>query len=137
MGVSLGFTSRRSERHNFGASPATTLDAAGGQAWLTDRYVLGTRWRCARLRSARPDAQRAASGPVAGPSTPTACLGLRSSEREWVADARTFRPGDRGMPGFDRWDWLDQPARDRWASRAPTTRCARSPCAAPERGHGG
>jgi hypothetical protein len=111
VGVSLGFADRR-ERHNFGASRDTTLDGGGGgQAWRTERYAMGTRWRCARLRAARPDPRRAATGPVAGPSTPTACLGLRSSERDWVADARTFGPGDRGVPGFDRWDWLDQPAR--------------------------
>jgi hypothetical protein len=28
-----------------------------------------------------------------------------------VADARSFRPGDRGTPGFDRWDWRRHPAR--------------------------
>jgi hypothetical protein len=43
--------------------------------------------------------------------SPTACLGLRVSTRAWIADARTFRPGDRGVPGFDRWDWRDHPAR--------------------------
>ena len=44
-------------------------------------------------------------------TSPTACLGLRVSKRTWVADARTFHPGDHGVTGFDRWDWRDHPAR--------------------------
>jgi hypothetical protein len=68
------------------------------------RFVMGTRYRCAYV-------QRARLGGEARVTTPTACLGLRESARDWVADAHTLQPGDRGVPGFDRWTWLDAPAR--------------------------
>jgi hypothetical protein len=102
--VTLRFAGGRTERHAFGASKANVPDPEGGQAWAVDRYTLGTRLNCALVRPAR----------LGGPdrvTTPTACLGLRTSTRAWAADARTFHPGQQGVPGFDRWSWQQHPAR--------------------------
>lgn len=106
VSVTLRFHGDRTERHAFGATADgdTALDPEGGQAWQIETYVMGTRWRCARIRTAR-------SGAPERPASPTACLGLRVSKRDWVADAATFRPGQNGPEGFDRWQWLDHPAR--------------------------
>ncbi|MBE2317932.1 hypothetical protein DVA67_018265 [Solirubrobacter sp. CPCC 204708] len=104
LSLSLAFAGGRAERHNLGDARPTITDPAGAQAWETMRYAMGTRWRCAFVQQAR------GSGP-ARVKTPTACLGLRTSTRAWVADARTIRPGQQGVKGFDQWTWQDTPAR--------------------------
>ena len=58
-----------------------------------------------------PSAEHGFSVEQLSPITPTACLGLKLTARAWVADARTFKPGQRGVPGFDRWSWTRSPAR--------------------------
>jgi hypothetical protein len=104
-GVTLAFAGGRVERHNFGAAAGTVPDPAGDQAWRVDRLVLGTRQRCARVLSARPSATGI------GFSGPTACLAIRGGTRAWAADARTLRPGEHGVAGFDGWNWRRAPAR--------------------------
>ncbi len=102
-GVVLRFAGR-TERHSFAAPKAAIPDPDGLQAWAVDRFVMGTRYACASVRQAR-------LGDPTAPKSPTACLGLRVSRRTWVADARTFHPGEKGTPGFDRWNWRNTPAR--------------------------
>lgn len=102
--VRLQFADGRTERHQLGSARSTIPDPEGEQAWAIDRFVMGTRYRCAYVRQARASGERRVK-------SPTACLGLRTSRRAWIADARTLRPGDKGVPGFDRWTWLDAPAR--------------------------
>ncbi|MDA0185567.1 hypothetical protein OJ997_35005, partial [Solirubrobacter phytolaccae] len=104
LDLRLEFADGHSERHKLGNSRSTVPDPEGAQAWAVDRYVLGTRLRCAFVREARASGQERVK-------SPTACLGLRKSKRLWVADARTLRPGDQGVPGFDRWTWLNAPER--------------------------
>jgi hypothetical protein len=103
-GLVLRFRDGRTERHAFGASKENIPDPEGAQAWAVDRFVMGTRYSCAHVREARMYGENRIT-------SPTACLGLRASERDWVADAHTLHPGDRGVPGFDRWDWRSAPAR--------------------------
>jgi hypothetical protein len=114
VAVTLRFAGGRTEHHNFGAATGTIPDPGGGQAWTVERYTLGTRFQCAHVRPAR----RSGAGIIVradGSSdqvvTPTACLALRTSDRAWVADARRLKPGDEGVPGFDRWGWQSNPAR--------------------------
>ena len=102
-GVRLTFPGH-TEEHNLGAAPGTIVDPDGGRAWQVDAFKMGTRYRCAHVHLAR----RTGGG---APITPTACLGLRLTDRAWVADARTLKPGQRGVPGFDRWSWQRFPAR--------------------------
>jgi hypothetical protein len=101
-GIRLTYPDRK-EEHSFGAATDTVVDPEGGQAWQVGAFKMGTRYRCAHVHLARN-----ASG---APITPTACLGLKLTGRAWVADARTFNPGQRGLPGFDRWSWRRFPAR--------------------------
>jgi hypothetical protein len=112
--VTLRFAGGRVEHHNFGAATDTIPDPEGGQAWAVERYTLGTRQQCAHVRPAR----RSGKGIIVRPDgssdqvvTPTACLALRTSDRAWVADARRLKPGDEGVPGFDRWGWQRNPPR--------------------------
>lgn len=108
--VHLTFAGGRSERHDLGISPGIVPDPLERQAWRIVRLTLGTRQFCVRLGTARPaHAAPAASGPHAG-RTPTACIDRRGS-RSWVADARRFEPGQRGLAGFDRWTWGSHPPR--------------------------
>jgi hypothetical protein len=102
-GVRLTFPDHQ-EEHNFGAATDTVVDPEGGQAWRVEMFTMGTRYRCARVRIARYGAERV-------PITPTACLGLKLTDRAWVANARTLKPGQGGAPGFDRWSWRRHPAR--------------------------
>jgi len=104
-GVRLTFPGHK-EEHNFGAAPNTVIDPEGGQAWSVGAFSMGTRYRCAQVRIAR-----APSGDRRIPVTPTACLGLKLTDRDWVADARVLKPGHHGAPGFDRWSWHQYPAR--------------------------
>jgi hypothetical protein len=104
VAVRLRFADGRTERHQLASARPTIPDPEGGPAWAVDRFVMGTRYRCAYVRTARFDGNRRLQGP-------TACLGLRASARTWVADARTLHPGEKGVPGFDRWTWRDAPAR--------------------------
>jgi hypothetical protein len=94
----------RTERHAFGASKENIPDPEGAQAWAVDRFTMGTRYSCAHVQEARLYGENRIA-------SPTACLGLRASTRDWVADARTLHPGDHGTPGFDRWNWRSAPAR--------------------------
>jgi hypothetical protein len=102
-GVRLTFPGH-TEEHDFGVATDTVVDPEGGQAWQVGAFKMGTRYRCAHVHLAR-------GNDTAAPITPTACLGLRLTNRAWVADARTFKPGERGVPGFDRWSWSRSPAR--------------------------
>jgi hypothetical protein len=102
-GVRLTFVGH-TEEHSFGTAPDTVTDPDGGQAWRVEAFKMGTRYRCAHVRIAR-------NGADGTPVTPTACLGLKLTDRAWVADARTFEAGQRGVPGFDRWSWHQYPAR--------------------------
>ena len=80
---------------------------------------MGTRFRCAHVGQAR----------LGGPDRtigPTTCLALRTSKRTWVADARVLRPGDKGVPGFDQWNWQDTPARTVVWGVARTNKAVRS-----------
>lgn len=104
LDLRLRFANGRTERHQLGSARPTIPDPEGEQAWAVDRFVMGTRYRCAYVHQARASGERRVK-------SPTACLGLRKSERMWVADARTLRPGDKGVPGFDRWTWLEAPER--------------------------
>lgn len=99
----LRFAGGRTERHDLGVSPGVSPDPRGGQAWSAERFVLGTRLVCANFFTAR----RTPDGGVQGPS---ACA-RREGERDWFADARRLGPGDRGVPGFDRWTWRGHPPR--------------------------
>jgi hypothetical protein len=103
-GVVLRFEDGRTERHAFGASKENIPDPEGAQAWAVDRFTMGTRYSCAHVQEARLYGENRIA-------SPTACLGLRASTRDWVADARTLHPGDHGTPGFDRWNWRSAPAR--------------------------
>jgi hypothetical protein len=102
-GVRLTFPGHK-EEHNFGAATDTVTDPEGGQAWQVGALKMGTRYRCAHVQLARNNGR-------GGPITPTACLGLKLTNRAWVADARVLRPGHHGAPGFDRWSWHQYPAR--------------------------
>ena len=102
-GVRLTYPDHK-EEHSFGTSPDTLTDPEAGQAWRVEMFTMGTRYRCARVRIARSGAGRV-------PITPTACLGLKLTDRAWVADARTLKPGQGGVPGFDRWSWRRHPSR--------------------------
>lgn len=104
LDLRLEFADGRTERHKFANAPSTIPDPEGAQAWAVDRLVMGTRYRCAFVRQARASGEQRVK-------SPTACLGLRKSKRTWIADARILRPGDKGVPGFDRWTWLDAPER--------------------------
>jgi hypothetical protein len=104
-GVRLTFPGH-TEEHNFGAATDTVTDPEGGQAWRVEMFTMGTRYRCAHVRIAR-----APAGDRRIPVTPTACLGLKLTDRAWVADARVLKPGHHGPPGFDRWSWHQYPAR--------------------------
>jgi hypothetical protein len=104
VSLRLAFADGRSERHELSAARPTIPDPEGAQAWAVTRYAMGTRWRCAFVHQARRSGQERVAGP-------TACLALKTSQRTWVADALTVRPGQQGAPGFDRWMWLDAPPR--------------------------
>jgi hypothetical protein len=102
-GVRLTYPDHK-EEHSFGTATDTVTDPDGGQAWQVGAFKMGTRYRCAHVSLARGDRNHA-------PVTPTACLGVRLTNRAWVADARTLRAGQQGAPGFDRWSWARYPAR--------------------------
>jgi hypothetical protein len=104
VSLRLTFAGGRGERHALSAARPTIPDPEGAQAWEVTRYAMGTRWRCALVHEARLGGQERVQ-------SPTACLGLRTSERTWVADARVLRTGERGVPGFDRWSWRGVPDR--------------------------
>jgi hypothetical protein len=104
VAVRLRFTGGVAERHELGSARPTVPDPEGAQAWAVERFQMGTRFRCAHVGQAR-------LGTSERPIGPTVCLALRKSKRAWVADARVLRPGDKGVPGFDRWNWRDAPAR--------------------------
>lgn len=104
VAVRLRFKDGRTERHALGSARPTIPDPAGAQAWAVDAFKMGTRYRCAYVHQARLGGQERLK-------SPTACLGLRKSRRTWVADAHVLRPGDKGVPGLDRWTWLDAPPR--------------------------
>lgn len=104
LGLWLRFADGRTENHGFGSARPTIPDPEGAAAWKVSRFEMGTRYRCAYVHQARASGERRVK-------TPTACLGLRKSKRTWIADAHTLHPGDQGVPGFDRWTWLDAPAR--------------------------
>ena len=100
-----------------GVSPRIIQDSAGGPGFLVSRFGYGLpvdragpssdQLRCALLYSTT----RGPDGPAtSGLKSPTACF-LSSSRRRWVADARVLRPGDEGVPGFDRWTWARHPPR--------------------------
>ncbi|MEJ7797846.1 MAG: RNA polymerase sigma factor [Solirubrobacteraceae bacterium] len=100
-------------RHDLGARPGLVADVGGAPAWRLDRFALGTRQYCARLRDARPPADRikASNSPNGGrATTPTACIDRRA-RFDWAADALRLRPGQKGRPGFDRWDYMRRPPR--------------------------
>ena len=102
-GVRLTYPDHK-EEHEFGIAAGTVTDPEGGQAWRVEAFTMGTRYRCAHVRIARAAVDHT-------PVTPTACLGLKLTDRAWVADARTFEAGQRGAPGFDRWSWQRFAAR--------------------------
>ena len=110
ISVRLRFAGGRSERHDLGISPSIVPDPAAGQAWRIDRLTLGTRQFCARLLTARPSRSALAQSRPDAVVTPTACIDRRGP-RSWVADARRFAAGQRGVPGFDRWTWRSHPPR--------------------------
>ena len=110
ISVRLTFAGGRSERHDLGISPSIVPDPGAGQAWRIERLTLGTRQFCARLLTARPGKSALAQGRPDAVVTPTACIDRRGP-RTWVADARRFAPGQRGVAGFDRWTWRSHPPR--------------------------
>lgn len=111
--VELRAANGRTTRHDVGARPGLVADVGGAPAWRLERYVIGTRQYCAHLRDARGPTDRAAasSSPSGGrASTPTACI-ARRGRLDWAADALRLRTGQRGSPGFDRWDYRRRPPR--------------------------
>lgn len=110
INVRLAFADGRTERHDLGVAPGILPDPDGSGAWRLERLALGTRQFCVRLGQTRiyDRARQGRQDPRV--STPTACLNRRG-ERAWVADVRRLEPGDRGVPGFDRWNWHEHPAR--------------------------
>jgi hypothetical protein len=96
--VELRFAGGRTQLHNFGSGADNRPDP-GGVAFTSDVLELGTRQRCARVRTQRIYGDKASV-------TPTACLGLRTTARAWVADARRLTDGSHGVLGeFDGWAW--------------------------------
>ena len=137
VGVSLGFADRR-ERHNFGASRDTTAGrrrrAGVGGPTATRWARAGAAHGCARrapTRGARPRGRwparrrRPPAWACAAPSATGSPTPARSA------------PATAGVPGFDRWDWLDparahrslgrQPRRERHAARRSRCRGADAP----------
>lgn len=104
VALRLTFADGRDERHRLSTARPTIPDPEGAQAWEVTRYAMGTRWRCALVHEARLGGQERVQ-------SPTACLGLRTSRRTWVADARVLRSDERGLAGFDRWSWRGAPDR--------------------------
>ncbi len=103
----------RVERHDLGARPGLVTDIDGAPAWRLARYELGSRQYCARLGDARGPADRAKAATSANggrASTPTACISRRD-DVDWAAQALRLRPGQKGVPGFDRWDYKRRPPR--------------------------
>ena len=110
---------RRLAGHDCSTPPA-------GRRGSTDRYAMGTRWRCARLRTARPDRAARPRGRWPARRRRPPAWALRSSDREWVADARTFRPGDRGVAGARSLGLARSARADGRLGRRPHARTLRS-----------
>lgn len=111
--VELTAADGRNTRRSLGARPGLVPDVAGAPAWRLARYELGTRQRCARLGDARrPQTQVVTpSGPSGGGSSlPTVCV-AQGGRFAWAAQALRLRPGQRGVPGFDRWQYTGRPPR--------------------------
>jgi hypothetical protein len=115
---------------SLGRQPSLVADLGGAPAWRLQLLTLGTRARCGQLL----DARRMEGGVVVreverdgfpGSSTPTACVDPRTKVKV-VADARRFKPGQRGVPGFDRWNWRDRPPRTVVWGVAQTPRTVRA-----------
>lgn len=118
VAVRLAFPGR-TEEHGFGTASDTIVDPEGGQAWKVELLKLGTRLRCGRVRIAR-------AANHGDPSTPTACLGLKTTDRAWVAAARRFSAGQSGVPGFDSWSWHEHAPRTMVWGVARTSRALTS-----------
>lgn len=111
--VVLTTANGRVTRHDLGARPGLVPDIDGAPAWRLDRYVLGSRQYCAHLSDARGPADRfkASTSPGGGrASAPTACISRRA-RFDWAAQALRLRTGQKGRPGFDRWDYKGRPSR--------------------------
>lgn len=110
--ISITNASGRTQTHAIGTGRGLVTDLDGAPAWALETLTLGTRARCARMVDARADL-RATTG--TGPngnraSVPTACLDPRTNTA-WAAYAQRFHRGQGGVPGFDRWDYRQRPAR--------------------------
>lgn len=95
------------------ARPGLVADIDGAPAWRLERNTLGTREYCARLGDARGPANpvnASTSADVGRASAPTACISRRG-RFDWAAQALRLRPGQKGVPGFDRWDYKRRPPR--------------------------
>jgi len=112
--VELTAAGGRVTRRSLGARPGLVPDLAGEPAWRLVRYELGTRQYCARLGDARRQTVRSgapSTGPDGGGSSlPTACVARRATAA-WAAQALRMRAGQRGTPGFDRWQYTGRPPR--------------------------
>lgn len=97
----------RAVRHRLSGGDRLVPDIDGAPAWRLDRYALGSRVYCAHLRDARgPGAPVTAALDADGgrSQAPTACV-ARRGDSAWAAQAVRLRPGQRGVPGFDRWTY--------------------------------
>ncbi|MCA1569047.1 MAG: hypothetical protein LC798_01750 [Chloroflexi bacterium] len=111
--VDLTAADGRITRRSLGARPGLVPDIGGEPAWRLARYEIGTRQYCTRLGDARRPRTRALSpsGPSGGGSSlPTACIARRGTAA-WAVQALRMRPGERGAPGFDRWQYTGRPPR--------------------------
>lgn len=99
-------------RHDLGARPGLVADIRGAAAWRLRRYTAGTRQYCAQIGDARRPNRVSALTDAAGRGTtaPTACIAQRG-RFDWAAQALRLRPGQGGVPGFDRWIYQGRPPR--------------------------